>query len=50
MNQMGETVTDERTHLAVQRVADLIANAEDLLMRFAHHARLTAGSILRHCP
>jgi NAD-dependent SIR2 family protein deacetylase len=32
MNQLGETVADERAHLAVQRAADLIANAEALLI------------------
>jgi NAD-dependent SIR2 family protein deacetylase len=32
MNQLGETVTDERAHVVVQRVADLIANAEALLI------------------
>ena len=29
---MGETVIDERTHIVVQRVAGLIANAEALLI------------------
>ena len=32
MNQTGETVTDERMLAAVQRAADLIANAEALLI------------------
>jgi NAD-dependent SIR2 family protein deacetylase len=32
MNQLAETVADERAHLAVQRAADLIANAEALLI------------------
>ena len=32
MNQLAETVVDEGAHLAVQRAADLIANAEALLI------------------